>query len=137
MQHTQTHRNNSNYSIISHKRDTRSTTKAKRHVQKKNIYIQTSHGLVSPISLSPTNKNHSLSMCSSSSSSEEDDDDFHYVPKRRLSIADLCNPLETEETHSKLHQLTKDEFEALEGFGRFRHTPPSVFFKDLASHLEH
>jgi hypothetical protein len=48
---------------------------------------------------------------------------------RRLSVADLCNPIESlcqgthwrnQESEERTISLTEDEFEALQGFGRFR-----------------
>lgn len=110
------------------------------------LYIQThqrqshSSGLISPISLSSSSPKRQIFSSSSSSSDEEDEDVVIHTPPlkrtRRLSVADLCNPtnepLNTPNT--SIHNITKDEFEALEGFGRFRHSP-TVFFdslKDLA-----
>lgn len=101
--------------------------------------INTQSGLVSPISLSSPQKHYTYT---SSSSEEEDDEDLLIdsppnKKSRRLSVADLCNPINGHPTCSDtsfVHNLTKDEFEALEGFGRFRHAP-SVFSdssKDLA-----
>ncbi|KAI9270474.1 hypothetical protein BDA99DRAFT_321385 [Phascolomyces articulosus] len=51
---------------------------------------------------------------------EQEKKEKEIVPKqRRLSVADLCNPI----------HLTLDEFEALEGFARFRETP--LFYESL------
>ncbi|KAL0077948.1 hypothetical protein J3Q64DRAFT_1665205 [Phycomyces blakesleeanus] len=54
--------------------------------------------------------------------------------QRRMSVADLCNPGATPVSEFKTIHLTMDEFEALQGFGRFRYTP--VYYdslRDLAS----
>ncbi|KAI8886766.1 hypothetical protein K501DRAFT_331055 [Backusella circina FSU 941] len=78
------------------------------------------------------------SSCSSSSDEEEEMVLPLHRP-RRLSVADLCNPPEGSTSSSHDVHLTKDEFEALEGFGRFRHTP-SVFYtglRNLASNIDH
>jgi hypothetical protein len=166
MQHTQTHRN-SRYSIVAkHQqgRDTRSSTRAQTKggkstksaceepVINNQLFIQTSHhsssgGLVSPISLSSPKKHYAYSSSSSEEEEDDDDDDNELIlispnkKSRRLSVADLCNPTNAPpicNDASFIYNLTKDEFEALEGFGRFRHTP-SVFsdsLKDLASHAQ-
>lgn len=144
MQHTQTHRTN-NYPSGSkerqHTRSTRAQVKKGESCEElvtKTLHMQTHHslssGLFSPVSPqsssspSPTStkkREYSYSTCSSS-----DEEEAPSTSRRRLSIADLCNP-----TSIGPICLTKDEFEALEGFGRFRHSP-TVFFdslKDLAS----
>jgi hypothetical protein len=133
MQHTQTHRNSPYIVKDQHGRDTRSSTraqtkrggKAKAACEPSNqLHIQTAHqpssGLISPISLCSPQKHYAYS----SSSSEEEEEDEEYIPNKkskRLSVADLCNPPINDT--SFIYNLTKDEFEALEGFGRFRHTP--------------
>lgn len=161
MQHTQTHRNNS-YNIISpkgqhHTRSTRAQVKKgesceqkqQSFVSRKPLHIQTNHslssGLISPVS--PQSRSSSVSSSpqqisprespktkkreySYSSCSSSDEEEAQPSSRRRLSIADLCNPISTSSIY-----LTKDEFEALEGFDKFRHSP-TVFFdslKDLAS----
>ncbi|KAI8880509.1 hypothetical protein K501DRAFT_335326 [Backusella circina FSU 941] len=144
MQHTQTHRaappsssspKNSNKKSTA-VTQTRSSARVQKPLKKESrLTIKTtSHspvypGLVSPVSLSSCNDE-----------SDYDDDIIISPPppppqqqRRRLSIAELCNPPKNEGMPDV--QLTKDEFEALEGFGRFRHTP-SVFLdslRDLAS----
>ncbi|CAO0799277.1 unnamed protein product [Mucor circinelloides] len=101
---------------------------------------QPSSGLISPVSLSSSSPKRQV--FSSSSEAEDEEDVVIHTPPlkrtRRLSVADLCNPLNdvvpSTPTTTSIHNLTKDEFEALEGFGRFRHSP-TVFFdslKDLA-----
>ncbi|KAG2195278.1 hypothetical protein INT47_005053 [Mucor saturninus] len=149
MQHTQTHRSNS-YNIITakerhHTRATRAQVKKEETNEeiKKPLQIQTTHsvssGLFSPVSPqsntpSPNPKKRAYSYSSCYSSDEEGSTSSTHTntptSRRRLSIADLCNPISTGPVC-----LTKDEYEALEGIGRFRHSPP-VFFdslKDLAS----
>ncbi|KAF1806847.1 C2H2-type zinc finger transcription factor [Mucor lusitanicus] len=118
------------------------------------LYIQTHgqqqpspSGLFSPVSLSSSSPKRQIFSCTSSSTSseeEEEEDEEDAVIRtpplkrtRRLSVADLCNPTNDavpSAPTTSIHNLTKDEFEALEGFGRFRHSP-TVFFdplKDLA-----
>lgn len=82
------------------------------------------------------------SYCSSDNDDDDDDDDndevddedvgprllnSYFEPKvhdswmpsghrRRLSVADLCNPMDP--SPSKIHQLTHDEVEALQAFGK-------------------
>ncbi|CEP14377.1 hypothetical protein [Parasitella parasitica] len=110
------------------------------------LFIQTQQhpinpcGLFSPVSLSSSSPKRQL--CSSSSSSDNEDEDvviFQSSPlkrTRRLSVADLCHPtnLPLHTPPTTIHNLTKDEFEALEGFGRFRHSPKAFFdpLKDVA-----
>lgn len=153
MQHTQTHRNN-NYNIITggsnqsksscnHKENT--TRSSTRVAQRQQQHQQQQQSSPSPL-FSPK-RNHSRQHSSTSSSEEEDEEEEMEHPitptRRRLSVADLCNPSDTitnATTNMNNIHLTKDEYEALEGFGRFRHSP-SVFFdslKDLAStvHIE-
>ncbi|KAI8150183.1 hypothetical protein BJV82DRAFT_586178 [Fennellomyces sp. T-0311] len=90
MQHTQTHR----------------PTHQRKQQQDQQTY---QGGLMSPVSLGSPEQPH-----------WEDDESDEDVPKqRRLSVADLCNPI----------HLTLDEFEALEGFARFRETP--LFYESL------
>ncbi|KAI9271015.1 hypothetical protein EDC94DRAFT_596849 [Helicostylum pulchrum] len=143
MQHTQTHRNNS-YNIISpNTRSTRASSQRNHHHHKeekpcqKNLHIDTKStttaatscsGLISPISLSSPKHTlqESTGSYSSSDDEEEDEDESTHMmsplpSRRRLSIAEICNPTTT------CIFLTKDEFEALEGFDRFRHSP-TVFF---------
>lgn len=63
-------------------------------------------------------------------SSDEEDVAASY--QQRISVNQLCNNSNPEPL-KELH-LTQDEFEALQGFGRFRETP--IFmdsFRDLAS----
>ncbi|GAA5813256.1 hypothetical protein MFLAVUS_006731 [Mucor flavus] len=142
MQHTQTHRNNS-YNIISpNTRSTRASLQRHHHKEEescqKNLRIDTAtaaaattscSGLISPVSLSSPKHiiQESIGSTGSYSSSDEEDDDesTHMMSplpsRRRLSIAELCNPTTT------CVFLTKDEFEALEGFDQFRHSP-TVFF---------
>lgn len=133
MQHTQTHRNNS-YNIISpNTRSTRASSQRHHHKEENNLHIDTAattttscSGLISPVSLSSPKHIIQESTGSYSSSDEEDDDESTHMmsplpSRRRLSIAELCNPTTT------CVFLTKDEFEALEGFDRFRHSP-TVFF---------
>ncbi|KAI8076199.1 hypothetical protein BDF21DRAFT_422789 [Thamnidium elegans] len=139
MQHTQTHRNNS-YNIISpNTRSTRASSQMKMNQEscqdKRNLHIDTesttspptsSSGLISPISLSSPKHTRQESTCSYSSSDDDDEEESTHMmsplpSRRRLSIAELCNPTTTSVF------LTKDEFEALEGFDRFRHSP-TVFF---------
>ncbi|KAI9474326.1 hypothetical protein BDB00DRAFT_860632 [Zychaea mexicana] len=52
-------------------------------------------------------------------SDHQEEDEEEVQKQRRLSVADLCNPI----------HLTLDEFEALEGFARFRETP--LFYESL------
>lgn len=125
-------------------------------IMNSNLYIQThsynnsnNTGLISPVSLSSLSpkRNHSRQHYSSSEEDDDDEDDEYQshqpitptVTRRRLSVADLCNPSTSTTNYSSIH-LTKDEYEALEGFGRFRYpsSPSSVFFdslKDLASNV--
>jgi (p)ppGpp synthase/HD superfamily hydrolase len=170
MQHTQTHRNG--YSIVTASQSKeqagqRSTRQASQQPIKKaaeqptkknssNLYIQT--GLSSPTttttlaSLSPTTtkRQHKRQYSSSSSSEEEEEEEEEdhdpITPtssfsrtKRRLSVADLCNPVN--EKQPQIY-LTKDEFEALEGFGRLNYSTEDLFnysLRDLASnaHILH
>lgn len=51
------------------------------------------------------------------------EDESAMQDSRRLSVTDLCNPAK-----ERIH-LTQDEFEALEGFARFRGTP--CFYESL------
>ncbi|CAO3610402.1 unnamed protein product [Mucor fragilis] len=103
------------------------------------LYIQThgqrpsASGLISPVSLSSSSPKRQIFSSTSSTSSEEEDEEedavIHTPPlkrTRRLSVADLCNPTNDavpSTPTTSIHNLTKDEFEALEGFGRFRHSP--------------
>ena len=115
------------------------TSNLTKNYYKNELYIQThqhqshSSGLISPISLSSSSPKRQIS---SSSSDEEDEDIVIRTPPlkrtRRLSVADLCNPTNAplNTPNTSIHNLTKDEFEALEGFGRFRHSP-TVFFESL------
>ncbi|KAI9022725.1 hypothetical protein CLU79DRAFT_750409 [Phycomyces nitens] len=92
------------------------------------------NGLVSPVSLGSP---YCERPCSTDSSSDEDDDSNPQTTtnvQRRMSVADLCNPGATPVSEFKAIHLTMDEFEALQGFGRFRYTP--VYYdslRDLAS----
>ncbi|KAI8643125.1 hypothetical protein BD408DRAFT_415304 [Parasitella parasitica] len=109
-------------------------------VNGESLFMQTQHhsanpcGLVSPVSLSSSSPKRQLFSSSSSSSDNEDDDGiiFQTPPlkrTRRLSVADLCHPtnLPLHTPPTSIYNLTKDEFEALEGFGRFRHSPTAFF----------
>ncbi|GAN00910.1 hypothetical protein MAM1_0003d00336 [Mucor ambiguus] len=123
---------------------------ANNSYMKNELYIRTNgqqpspSGLISPVSLSSSSPKKQIFSSTSSTSSEEEDEEedavIHTPPlkrTRRLSVADLCNPTNDAvplTPTTSIHNLTKDEFEALEGFGRFRHSP-TVFFdplKDLA-----
>ncbi|OAD75109.1 C2H2-type zinc finger transcription factor [Phycomyces blakesleeanus NRRL 1555(-)] len=99
-------------------------------------------------SYSYSTSNSAFSSASSTSSSSDEDDettspqtnnnnnkkDNNNNIQRRMSVADLCNPGATPVSEFKTIHLTMDEFEALQGFGRFRYTP--VYYdslRDLAS----
>jgi hypothetical protein len=132
MQHTQTHRASpppSSSKNSNKKPAAANQTRSSARVQKKEpkLTIKTSPhspvypGLVSPVSLASSNED-----------SDYDDDIIISSPpqqqRRRLSIAELCNHPKNEGMPDV--QLTKDEFEALEGFGRFGRTP-SVYLDSL------
>ncbi|KAI7848146.1 hypothetical protein BDC45DRAFT_524139 [Circinella umbellata] len=139
MQHTQTHRTNQ-HPNNSHQR------KQQQHQEKIQQQNQEQHerqrhqaeqacqgGLMSPISLgSPeqpqwddvADDDHDQVVQEIQQHNYQQEqpkiEKMDVVPKqRRLSVADLCNPI----------HLTLDEFEALEGFARFRETP--LFYESL------
>ncbi|KAI9475677.1 MAG: hypothetical protein EXX96DRAFT_540261 [Benjaminiella poitrasii] len=160
MQHTQTHRNH-NYAVISNaakkyyrkERGYNNRSRAQtKEVNTKNLLSVSSSCEVKesvpkePISrldlsnmTTSSSSFYSPSTCSSSFSDEEEEEEEdlpslkqkNKMKKKRLSIADLCNPPTTASSTTNMLNLTKDEFEALEGFGRFRNLSSSVFFDSL------
>jgi hypothetical protein len=65
----------------------------------------------------------------SSSSTSTTSSQYEPIDSDEESIKSLCKLAPLKELH-----LTQDEFEALQGFGRFRHTPIFIdSFRDLAS----
>ncbi|KAG0734257.1 hypothetical protein G6F57_007296 [Rhizopus arrhizus] len=59
-------------------------------------------------------------------------DEEQQVLKRKMSVAELCQQEQQPVLLKELH-LTQDEFEALQGFGRFKHTPILIdSFRELA-----
>jgi hypothetical protein len=165
MQHTQTHRShyggNKKNMIQTKANSTRSSTRAQTRKELQvpptenrgstcrydesrsplpSIKTQPSPtfpGLASPPASLPSPISMKYESYSSSSSDEEEEMIPPLHRPRRLSVADLCNPPQVSSSHD-VH-LTRDEFEALEAFGRFRHTP-SVFVtssRNLTSNIQH
>ncbi|KAI8997192.1 hypothetical protein BDB01DRAFT_770190 [Pilobolus umbonatus] len=94
-------------------------------LQNNHSHVNISHPSHLP---SPSSPSLSSPVSSSYSSSSDEDDNHPAMYRRRLSVADLCNPISTStyNTPPPIH-LTKDELEALEGISRFRH-PHIEFF---------
>ncbi|KAI8388208.1 uncharacterized protein BYT42DRAFT_611277 [Radiomyces spectabilis] len=106
------------------------TVNDKHDLQSRRSSVHNDMDLISPVSLASPE--------SFSSVDSEPEEDLHPHPSttttepksRRLSVADLCNPVDEKE---RLIHLTKDEFEALQGFSRFGQ--PSTFYLDSLQSL--
>ncbi|KAI8089611.1 uncharacterized protein BX664DRAFT_333458 [Halteromyces radiatus] len=86
-------------------------------------------GPASPSSLCSTSLLDSSSTASSSDDEDDDDDvddhffdnnKHHWITYRRLSIADMCNPMDESPTTSSIDQLSRDEVEVIQAFGKLR-----------------
>ncbi|KAI8342897.1 hypothetical protein BC941DRAFT_409856 [Chlamydoabsidia padenii] len=112
MQHTQTHRRNS-HQPMDHQQPQLSPPMSSRVLLRQPQAPSTPPtGSESPDSLSSV----------SSYSSDEDDEEDHYYhppPYRRLSVADMCNPMDQHPL--KIGQLTNDEVEVIQAFDQLRH----------------
>ncbi|ORX48029.1 hypothetical protein DM01DRAFT_1410047 [Hesseltinella vesiculosa] len=100
MQHTQTHRNHQLTTPIS------MYDRTAFHYQKDKVIL---HRPASPVLL--------LSPTSSLDSSSEDEEEW--MDYRRLSIADLCNPIDQS---PKKPSLTHEEIEVIQAFSKLRQT---------------
>lgn len=130
MQHTQTHRHHHSVNNSSNSNDSSSMQSKSRAQQRRSSMSKIKDEARKPAALSvdTTSLSHENTygglVSPVSLGSPKQWDEMPASPKRRLSVADLCNPPEEYQVN-----LTPDEYEALEGFARFHENP--IFFDSL------
>lgn len=117
MQHTQTHRSTPDFKHHHYSQRRRKPSASLTINTTKGAKFRPEESLISPVSLPST--------CSSSDGEDQ-------RRRRCLSIADLCNPSSSQDQPANNRtdvnrELSQDEVEALQAFGRLHRTAPDFF----------